>query len=406
MNTAQAVDSETTFVGPAEYEARVRQLLPTVAARSAGAEAARRLPTETVADFQRAGLFRVFQPRRWGGFELPPMTFFSTIYELSRVCPSTGWVYGVIGPHSWEVAALPDEAQRDVWAENPQVLVSSSFAPTGKVEKVAGGYILDGTWKYSSGCDACDWAIVGGAVARVGSAPDMRNFLLPRSDYEIVDTWRTMGLKGTGSNDLVIRRAFVPEYRSNSHEDLYYCNNPGRLHNTGPLYRLPFMALFSPLLAFAALGAASGAHAHFVKYIASAAGVLNKGYDLAEEPATHLRLAAAISDIEASYALLASLIDQMYADALAGRDIPLLLRKRIRFESAQGVERATRAALEIFRASGTSVINIGHPIQRFVLDVLCARTHIANNIDRVATLYARELLGVAGPPRGPGDFNT
>ena len=241
-------------------------------------------------------------------------------------------------------------------------------------------------------------------MVKPGRPPDVRNFLLPLADYEIVDTWHTMGLRGSGSNDIVVRDAFVPAHRSNSLEELYYLRSPGRAVNTGPLYRLPFMALFAPLLSYAALGAAKGAHDHFVKYISEAAGKINKGYDLAEEGATHLRLASSISDIESSYQLLSSLIDEMYQCALDDREIPLLLRKRIRFEAANSVDRAMNAALEIFKASGTSVINTGNPIQQYVLDIMCARTHIANNRDRIATLYARELVGVSGSAKGPADF--
>ncbi|MGH6617144.1 acyl-CoA dehydrogenase family protein [Sphingomonas sp.] len=406
MTKARMTDSPAEAVTPAAYAARVQTMATRLPEWIDRAEEDRQLPPEFFAACTQAGLFKVFQPRRWGGFELPPLSFFDAIYELSRVYPSAGWVYGVIGPHSWEVAALSHQAQADVWGEDPDAVISSSFAPMGKVIPVDGGYRLDGTWKYSSGSTGCSWVLVGGAVTRPGGPPDIRNFLLPLSDYAIVDTWQTMGLKGTGSNDIVIRDAFVPDYRSNSLEDLYYGNNPGRRENDGPLYKLPFMALFAPLLAYAAMGAAIGAHTLLTRYIADGAGTLNKGYDLAEEGHTHLRLARAVSDIEASRALLDALIGRMYAHALADEEIPLLLRKRIRFEASHAVERAYVAVMDIFRAAGTSVIAAGHPIQRHVLDVMTARTHIANNLDRIATFYGRELLGIAGPPKGPGDFTT
>src|SRR5258708_974298 len=129
-------------VTPLEYDARVQVLLPGIASRTREAIESRQLPTATFAQMREAGLFKVFQPRRWGGLELPPMSFFKTIFELSRVCPSTGWVYGVLGPHNWEVAALAEQAQVDVWGEEPGTTVSSSFAPMGKVKEVDGGYVL------------------------------------------------------------------------------------------------------------------------------------------------------------------------------------------------------------------------------------------------------------------------
>ncbi len=406
VGAERSTTSALKLVTPTDYSERVRGILDFISRRKDAADAERRIPQETFDDLTAAGIFKVFQPKRWGGYELPPMSFFDAVYEISEVCPSTGWVYGVIGPHTWEVAAMSNQAQIDVWGENPDALVSSSFAPMGRVERVQGGYKLDGLWKYSSGADGCQWVLVGGVTPGEGGKPDVRNFLLPRSDYKVIDTWRTMGLKGTGSNDVLIENVFVPEHRSNSLEDAYYCRNPGQLENDGALYRLPFMALFAPLLSFAALGAAKGAHTWFVKSISAAAGKLNKGYDLAEETGTHLRMAKAISDIEASRALLTALINEMYQHALHEETIPLLLRKRIRFEAANAVDRAADAVMTIFKASGTSVVNEGHALQRYVMDVLTARTHVANIVERGATLYAREAFGVAGEPRGPGDFNT
>src|SRR5439155_1395382 len=198
---------------PEEFLGRVRALSPTLRERAPRAEQLRRLPDETVADFQEAGLFRAMQPKRYGGFELDPEFFYQAITEVGAVCGSSGWLFGVIGVHNWHLALFPPEAQQDVWGEDDSVQLSTSLAPTGKVERVEGGFRVSGRWSFSSGCDFCGWAVLGGIAppAENGGPPDARTFLLPRSDYAIDDNWQVMGLYGSGSKDIVVTDAFVPD---------------------------------------------------------------------------------------------------------------------------------------------------------------------------------------------------
>ena len=127
---------------PEAYLERVRALLPALRERTARAEQLRRLPDETFADFQEAGLFRALQPRRYGGYELDPGTFYQAVMEVGTVCGSSAWILGVIGVHNWHLAIFPPQAQEDVWGEDTSVQLSTSLAPTGTVERVEGGYRL------------------------------------------------------------------------------------------------------------------------------------------------------------------------------------------------------------------------------------------------------------------------
>ena len=188
-------------------------------ARAVHAEQLRRLPDETFKDFQALGLFRCIQPKRYEGYELDPGTFYQAIMEVGAVCGSTAWVLGVVGVHNWHLALFPPQAQEDVWGEDTSVQLSTSLAPTGTVERVDGGFRLRGRWSFSSMCDHCQWAVLGGVVPplREGDPPDARTFLVPRRDYAIEDNWYVMGLSGTGSKNLVVADAFVPEYRTHSY---------------------------------------------------------------------------------------------------------------------------------------------------------------------------------------------
>src|SRR5439155_1025016 len=245
---------------PETYLQRVRALLPALRERAVHAEQLRRLPDETFADFQDAGLFRCLQPKRYGGFELDPGTLYQAVMEIGTVCGSSAWILGVIGVHNWHLALFAPEAQDDVWGKDTSIQLSTSLAPTGAVERVEGGFRLRGRWPFSSGCDFCHWAVLGGAVPPLdkGAPPDVRTFLVPRSDYVIDDTWHAVGLCGTGSKDLLVDGAFVPEYRTHSYRDAFYLTNPGAVVNDAPLYRLPFGLVFPACIGSPAIGVALG----------------------------------------------------------------------------------------------------------------------------------------------------
>src|SRR4030095_12936983 len=196
------------------YLRNTRQLSQACRGRASECDSLRRVPDETFESFQRSGLLRALQPRRWGGFELSPLTFFEAVAEVGAACPSSAWFLSVVGIHTWQLGLFPEQAQRDVWGKDTSVLISSSYAPTGKVERVDGGFRLSGRWSFSSGCDHCQWVFLCGIAPGDGLAPDMRTFLLPAADYRIIDNWHVAGLAGTGSKEIALAGALVPEQRS------------------------------------------------------------------------------------------------------------------------------------------------------------------------------------------------
>src|SRR6267142_7182870 len=287
---------------PDDYLARVRALLPAVGERAVRAEQLRRLPDETFKDFQAAGLFRCIQPKRYEGYELDPGTFYRAVMEVGAACGSSGWVLAVLGVHNWHLALFPPQAQEDVWGEDTSIQLSTSLAPTGTVERAPGGFHLSGRWSFSSGCDYCQWAALGGMAPAVESAapPDARMFLVPRSDYTIDDNWYVTGLCGTGSKDIVVEGAFVPEYRTHSYLDAFHLRNPGAAVNDGPLYRLPFGAVFPNSIAAPAIGVALGALDAFREQSRARVNVRD-GSRLFEDPFTQFRLAESAAEIDGAY---------------------------------------------------------------------------------------------------------
>jgi 3-hydroxy-9,10-secoandrosta-1,3,5(10)-triene-9,17-dione monooxygenase len=153
---------------------------------------------------------------------------------------STAWIYGVVGVHPWQLALFPDQAQQDVWGKDNGVRIASTYMPTGKAEPVEGGFRFNGRWSFSTGSKHCDWLFLGGLLPKRDGTPGLEHvtFLVPKADYRIEDNWDVLGLRGTGSHDIVVENAFVPAHRiqyTNDHSDV---GCPGR-KNTSWLFRIP-----------------------------------------------------------------------------------------------------------------------------------------------------------------------
>jgi len=380
---------------PEEYLARVRSLLPAVRARTLHAERLRRLPDETFKDFQGAGLFRCLQPKRYEGYELDPGTFYQGVMDVGAVCGSSGWILAVIGVHNWHLALFPPQAQEDVWGTDTSVQVSTGLSPTGIVERVVGGFRLRGRWSFSSGCDYCHWAVVGGVVPPTNASdpPDVRTVLVPRRDYTIEDNWHVMGLCGTGSKDVVVAKAFVPEYRTHSYRDAFLLKNPGAAVNDGPLYRLPFGLVFANALAASAVGVAIGALEAFREQSKTRVNVRNQTR-VAEDPFFHLRLAESAAEVDGARDRMLANFREMMRLASAGTEIPLTERARYRWDAAKAIDWSVRAVDRMFDASGGRGIFLDNPIQRAWRDVHAMRAHVANNPEKIASVFGRSEFGL------------
>lgn len=383
---------------PAAYLERVRSLLPAVRARAHTTEQLRRLPDETVKDFQELGLFRALQPQRYGGYELDPSVFYQAVMEVSSVCGSSGWVLGVVGVHNWQIALFPPQAQDDVWGDDSSMLIASSLAPTGHVERAPGGYRLHGRWSFSSGCDLCGWAVLAAMLpsSTPDAAPERLIFLVPRRDYTIEDNWQVMGLCGSGSKDVLVEEAFVPEYRMFSSLDAFHIRSPGLALHAAPLFRLPFSIIFAYGIAAPAIGVALGA-LDTVREQAKTRLWTRDQSRVAEDPFVQIRLAEASAAAEAARARMLLAFDDMIALTRAQQPIPLEHRARYRWEAAHAVSASAQAVDRLFEASGGRAVFLDNPIQRAFRDVHAMRAHAGNNPDKIAAIFARSEFGL--PPK-------
>jgi 3-hydroxy-9,10-secoandrosta-1,3,5(10)-triene-9,17-dione monooxygenase len=385
----------TTATAGTKVLAAVKDLLPGIAARADQAEADRRIPAETIAELKEAGVFRMLQPKRWGGLEATPVEFYEVIRTLAATCGSTGWVSSVIGVHPWQLALFPDQAQQDVWGEDNGTLVSSSYAPTGKLTVVDGGFQLSGRWSFSSGCDHCTWVLLGAMqMGDDGKPVDMFTILVPRADYEIEDVWDVVGLRATGSNDIVVKDAFIPAHHALSFRDVGALNCPGQAENTAPLYKLPFGTVFAYTITTPIIGIATGAYEAHVERMKERTRISYGGQKVSGDSFAHVRVARAATDIDASWLQLERNLNEEQRFVEAGEEIPMELRLRARRDQVRATERCIDSIALLFKNSGGHSLKNGNPIERAWRDGNAGSVHAANDTERWLATYGKGAFGL------------
>lgn len=387
-------ESTAKMIDTADLVDRAKALLPVLRERAAQAEEDCRVPAETIRDFQDAGFFRILQPKSYGGYELDPEAFYAVQMTLAEGCMSSAWVYGVVAVHNWQLALFDPQAQADVWGENQQTLIASSYMPKAEVTPVEGGYRISGRWGFSSGVDHCDWVFLGGLVPAADGAgpPDYRTFLVPRSDFKVLPVWDTLGLRGTGSHDVVVENAFVPAYRTHRSKDGFASTSPGLKLNSAPLYKLPFGQIFVRAVSSSSIGALKGALDAFRDY-ASKRVSSNDFSRTADDPSAQLVIAETASAIDEMKQILFRNFGVLMAQARADQPYDLEERLLFRFQSGQILDRCAKLISRMFYACGAQGVYRGSPLARAFVDIHTGRTHIANNPDKVGRNFGGVLLG-------------
>jgi 3-hydroxy-9,10-secoandrosta-1,3,5(10)-triene-9,17-dione monooxygenase len=382
--------SQAIVPTPAELIARTRALIPVLAARAPKAEQERRLPAETIADLRAAGLFRVLQPKRWGGYEMDPGTYFEIQLALGEGCMSTAWVYGVVGLHPWLMGLYDDCAAQELWGKDDTTLVSSSLMSASRAVPAPGGFRLSGHWKFSSGCEHCSWSYLG-AVANEDGQAVRSIFLLPRSDYEIVDTWHVAGLKATGSHDIVVKDAFVPAHRRLKWIDNFNGVGPGQAVNTSTLYRFPFGQIFFRGVSTGALGALQGMLNAFIAY---GSVRVARGAKASDDPAVQMVCADVAAAIDEMRTILFRNMRNLEAYAERREMPPLAERVAYKFHSALVGERCTVLAARLFKAAGGAGLYTDLPFGRILADITAGRQHVSNQYEAIGRNWGALMLGI------------
>ena len=337
---------------PDDLLRRASAMVPVLKERAGYTEELRRMPDETVQDILASGLYRIGVPTIFGGIDVEYALMLEIGSMLGAGCPSTSWCYCIWSAHAWLVGYWPLEAQQEVFGAAPDILVSTSLN-SGKstLKKTAGGYIFSGRWEFSSGCDAAEWVILGG-----DSPEGLVWVLVPRTDYEIYDTWFVSGLSGTGSKDILISDVFVPEYRVINREQ----------------------------------GMAQGAIEEFTDRLTGTSG----SGRTAESGSVHVRLSQASAEVDAARALMRGDVQEMFLKAKQGEVFSLLDRARYRRDKAFVAQQCMNAVNRLFELSGGHAIFESGRMQRFHRDIQAAVHRDGFIMDLGGLQYGRIALGL------------
>lgn len=380
----------------------LEKLLPIVGEQALTNEGLGRLSDTTQAAMREAGIMRLLQPKEYSGAEAHPAEFFETAMEIGARYGSAGWVTGVVGVHAWELAQADPRLQAEVWGEDHDVWVASPYAPFGRAVPVEGGYIFSGRWPFSSGTDCCDWIVLGGMVADAnGDAlmpPQVKHFFLPRADYTIDhDSWDVMGLRGTGSKDIIIKDAFIPDYRVLDQEKIYSGEAAAEQQPGKTLYAMPFGSMFPAAITSATIGIAEGALASFISYTENrkaAPSTQSDGNAKLGLNAHHLvAIAEASADIQASRLHTLHDVNRLFDLIDAGKPVSTDLRIEIRRNQVRASRRAVAAIDLLMDCAGGSSLQTTQPLQRGWRDGHAALAHVLNTTAPVYEAYGFKYFG-------------
>ena len=397
MNSAAAlskVNREVATVVDFDYKAAVRSILPRLAATTHESDRLRRLSDDAANALRESGLARMITPRQFGGYELSPSHHIRACADIANVCSASSWVLMVCVAHDYIIGRFPEECQREVYEGDADNLVAGSLAPQGTIERVEGGWRFTGRWQFGSGCDHSPWFILGARAANAG--PDdyiIHHVMVPRADVVLDDTWHTLGMRGTGSKDIVVTDAFVPAHRVMPTTPTFLGLSP---HAKAPTYRLSVYSGLPAMLSGSVLGMAEAGLKAFVE--ATSTRTTAYGVAKGKNPVMQKRVAESTAEVTAARRLLEDMCDRF--DALMAADqAPMSQQDRIqmRWDAAFVVELSRRAIERLFAAAGAHGLYEGNAVYRAFRDINTACHHAVIDFDTVSGLMGQfQLTGDLG----------
>ncbi len=365
-----------------------------LADRAQEAEELRRLPSATVDDFIASGFAELLVPARYGGTQAPWPEILDPVRRMAHGCASSAWTLGFYTLHNWMMALFGEQAQEEAFATRP-FLAPAPLAPTGRGVAVDGGIRLSGRWSWATGVMDGNWIIVGALCGPDdGIYPALA--LLPISDVQIEDVWRTDGMCATGSNDVVITDAFVPAHRLVKVADIYKGTAPGAALHDADTYRWPMVPALALLAAMPALGSAEHVADIYAerlsKRVLAYEGVLQK-----DKPIAQAHLGEARVRLRALRGLLADTVGQVETIVAGGDPVPRPVRGEARMAAAHIVHESRALIGRLLEASGASAHFLDNPLQRIKRDVDVLAGHVVFDYDTSRELAGALILGMKVP---------
>ena len=387
------ISTEESTPGTTELVERARRLLPLLRANSAQGERDRRVTEESIQALRRAGLFKLLQPRRYGGFESSMRALVDVSAAVGEGDGGTAWVVSLLNSGAWLAGCFSGQAQDDVWRENPDALVSGVFSPQVESAKTDGGFRVSGKWFYNSGSWHADWAVLSMPVTdAAGDVIDMAMALVPRSDLELEDTWFVAGMRASGSNCLVATDVFVPEHRIMSVGPAIEGDFPTE-YDQETLYRSPLGPFFTVGMVGPQLGLGRAA-LEIVKEKAATKGIANTVYARqADSVAFQIQLAQASMLLDSAGFHAHRVTEDLDSSSRLGKKLDFLERARIRADIGCAIENVVKAIDILLYAHGSGSFAEVNPLQRIWRDSEVASRH-AGILPMVCyEIYGKALVG-------------
>lgn len=349
--------------------ARARTVGPAIAAASDEIERTRRLPPTLLSALHDAKLFRLLLPRSVGGEEVTPGTYMESVEEVARHDASVAWNLFVGNSSALVGAYIALDVAREIWRD-PHTVVSWGPPNEARARAVPGGYRISGRWDFASGCRAANWmgahALVeeetGGALRLNGyGRPGQRILLCPASQAVLLDTWDTIGLRGTASDSYTFDDVFIPEAYSSQRED------PALRRETGPLYAFTHAGLYAVGVAGVALGIARAMLDALVE-LATKKSPRNLGR-LADSPTVQAEVARTEARLGAARAYLLDIVGALYERARPEAPMGIADRAKVRLGCTHAIHTAIETADVVYKACGVDGIFPGSPFERRFRDM-------------------------------------
>ncbi len=377
----------------AEVLNRIDELKDSLAGAAAEADQLGRLPDRTVADLHRTGVVKMLQSKQYGGYESHPVEFAEAVMKIASINSAAGWVSGVVGVHPWQASGFTRELQEEIWGLDPDTWISSPYAPTGVLQPADGGYRISCRVPFSSGGEACEWAIIGALLPAEDGSMQVRHIVLPRDDYWFdQDSWNVIGLRGTGSKDLVVEDAFIPEHRVYDPYVFDHGQAFEKVGNDAPLYRIPFPVIFSYAINVASQGIAEGAMAAVMEN--SLQRIDARGTKTLDDPYQMTVIAECAAEIRAGRTVLIADGHRMYDEVVRDGQLSMATRAEIRANGVRAIRRSADAVEKVFNYAGARSLQLSSPVSRGLRDAKTTLAHVCNNQHPIYQIWARVNFGL------------
>ena len=369
----------------AELIQRARDLAPAIQARAAETAASRKPADASIRELVESGIVQMFVPARWGGSEAPLSTMMDVVEVISAACPSTGWIAAFYIGHNSYVAKFPEQAQEELFAARGYVLLPAASAANMEARKVDGGWEVSGRAGWGSGIMHADWVMMS------GKTPDgQRAFLMPAEAVEIVDCWHFAGMAGTGSNDYVARKVFVPDHRTMPSVQLYAGRTEGSSLHANPLYAMPLLMLAYCTILPVLTGALNGALAAFghgmERRVRNFSGAIVKDQQVAHVTYGENLIATAAAGA------LARGVYQRAEQLLRTADFTMADRVAAKGQTAFVAKLCRDTVNAMMAASGASSFHEDQPLQRIWRDLNTVSTHAFWDWDTSREMAGRQYF--------------